>query len=192
MKKFDIVINSCECSEYNDTKTSPDLLRQYADLGGRVFGSHFHYTWTRNLVPQWQGTANWASGQSTTPDLVDMSHADGQALAQWLVAVQASGVPGQITLGQKTPAVSTVTPPTTRWLMSSGNPATTHYLSFKTPVGAMPAEQCGKVVYAGLHVASGTVNASFPTGCSAGLTSDEKALVFLLFDLGQCIPDIDG
>lgn len=47
MKKYDLLINSCECSEHNENKTSPDLLRQYADLGGRVFGSHFHYTWSK-------------------------------------------------------------------------------------------------------------------------------------------------
>jgi hypothetical protein len=186
LKKFDIVINSCECTEFNQNKTSPDLLRQYADLGGRVFGSHFHYTWAKNLIPQWQTTATWSSGIGTTPDLVDTSHPDGQALAQWLVAVGASTTLGQITLGSKTPSASTVNPPTTRWLMSSGSPATTHYLSFKTPVGQPPENQCGKVVYAGLHVASGSVGSTFPSGCNSGLTSDEKALVFLLFDLGSC------
>lgn len=186
MKKFDIVINSCECSEVFTNKMSPDLIRQYADIGGRVFGSHYHYVWTKSLVPQWQSTATWSGGVSSTPDLVDTSHADGQALAQWLVAVGASTTLGQITLSQKIPNASTVAPTTTRWLMSSGTPATTHYLSFKTPVGAMPQDQCGKVVYAGMHVASGSVGTTFPSGCSSGLTADEKALVFLLFDLGSC------
>lgn len=45
-----------------------------------------------------------------------------------------------------------------------------------------------RVVYAGMHISqsTNTVNASFPAGCSAGLESDEKALIFLLFDLGSC------
>jgi hypothetical protein len=30
------------------------------------------------------------------------------------------------------------------------------------------------------------VGSTFPSGCNSGLTSDEKALVFLLFDLGSC------
>jgi hypothetical protein len=39
-------------------------------------------------------------------------------------------------------------------------------------------ERCGKVVHADLHVSeSSTVNASFPAGCSAQLTPDEKALI---------------
>ncbi|NVB83106.1 MAG: carboxypeptidase regulatory-like domain-containing protein [Kofleriaceae bacterium] len=188
MKKFDIILNSCECDVHNENKTSPDLLRQYADLGGRVFGSHFHYTWTRTLIPQWAGTANWQAGSSGTPDLVDMSHPAGQALATWLQTVGASTTLGQVTLSQKTPAVGAVTPPTVRWLYAgaASNP-TTHYLSFQTPVGAEPKDQCGKVVYAGMHVASGTVNASFPSGCNAAFTPDEKALVFLLFDLTACV-----
>jgi len=188
MKKFDMIINTCECDEYNDEKTSPDLLRQYADIGGRVFGSHYQYTWARNLIPQWQSTANWSGGGSyLTPDLVDTSFTDGAAFAQWLLATGASTTAGQITLGVKIPNVSTVNPPTTRWLYSSGSPATTHYLSFLTPVGVPAAQQCGKVVYAGMHVASGYVDTSFPAGCSSSFTPDEMALAFLFFDLSACV-----
>jgi len=189
LKKFDVVINSCECDEHNENKTSPELLRQYADLGGRVFGSHFHYTWSKHLIPAWQGTADWsAHGDPTpTPDLVDMSHPDGQALAQWLVAVGATTMLGKIALNTKTFNALEVTAPTTRWLYSSGAPATSHYLSFQTPVGVPPAAQCGKVVYAGMHVSSGMVDTSFPAKCSTTFTPDEKALVFLLFDLTTCV-----
>jgi hypothetical protein len=188
LKKYDMVINSCECDEHNENKTAPDVLKQYADIGGRVFGSHFQYTWTKNLVPAWQPTANWVAGSNTTPDLVDTSHPDGMALSKWLVAVGASAQPGEVQLGTKTPSVSTVNPPTTRWLYSSGSsPATTHYLSFKTPVGTPMENQCGKVVYAGLHVASGSVGATFPSGCNSALEPDEKMLVYLLFDLGKCV-----
>jgi hypothetical protein len=193
MKKFDLVINSCECDEHNENKTSPepDLLRQYADLGGRVFGSHFHYTWMKNLIPQWQSTAVWNSGSSGTPDLVDTTTPGGMALSQWLVAVGASTVTGQITLGTKTYNASTVTAPTTRWLYASGPaPQTTHYLSFQTPVGVPEAMQCGKVVYAGMHVSSGDVGTSFPSACSTDFTPDEKALVFLMFDLTTCVGSI--
>jgi hypothetical protein len=189
LKKFDMVINSCECSEHNENKTAPDLLRQYADLGGRVFGSHYHYTWARTLIPQWTPTAAWNGGGGfTTPDLVDTSHPDGQAFAKWLTAAGASTTPGQITLGTKTYDVGPTNAPTTRWLYASGTPATTHYLSFKTPVGTPQEMQCGKVVYAGMHVSSSSsVGTTFPSGCSASLTPDEKALIFLLFDLGSCV-----
>jgi hypothetical protein len=187
MKKFDMVINSCECSENNTNKLMPDKLKQYADMGGRVFGSHYHYTWTKNLIPAWLGTAQWSGGSTQTPDLVDTSHPDGSAFSKWLMAVGASTSPGQITLGTKTYDAGPVNAPTTRWLYGSGSPAATHYLSFKTPVGVPMDQQCGKVVYAGMHVSSGSVTAQFPMGCSATFTPDEKALVFLLFDLGSCV-----
>ncbi len=190
MKKYDIVINSCECDEHNENKTAPDLLKQYADLGGRVFGSHYHYTWTKNLVPSWAGTATWAGGSGSTPDLVDMTHAAGMALAQWLVTVQASTVLGQIQLGTKTQDAGPVMTPTTRWLYASGTNPASHYLSFQTPVGVQAGQQCGKVVYAGMHVSSGSVGASFPAACSTTFTPDEKALVFLLFDLTSCVGSI--
>ena len=187
LRKFDLVINSCECDEHNENKTAPDFLRQYADMGGRVFGSHFHYTWTKNLIPQWQGTASWTPSDYATPDLVDTSHPSGQALAQWLVTVGASTTMGQIPLSVKTHNAGPVNPPTVRWLYSSGVSPTTHYMSFQTPVGSAAENQCGKVVYAGMHVSSSSqVNASFPSGCTGTLTPDEKALVFLLFDLQAC------
>lgn len=194
MKKFDVVVNSCECSEQNGGKTAPDLLRQYADIGGRVLGSHFHYTWSKNLIPAWQGLATWSSGPSTTPDLVDMTHPGGQALAQWLIANGGSTTLGQIQLGTKTPNASQINAGATRWLHATptgANPPTTHYMSWNTPVGLMPENQCGKVVYAGMHVSStSTVNGSFPSGCTANLTADEKAFVFLFFDLTTCIGQI--
>ena len=197
LKKFDIVINSCECSENNQNKddstmpgVKPEILRQYADLGGRVFGSHYHYTWTKNLIPEWRGVAQWSGTTSfgtSPPDLIDTSHPDGQAFAKWLTAVGASTVPGQVTLGTKTYDAGPVNAPTTRWLYASGANPASHYLSFKTPVGLPMDQQCGKVVYAGMHVSSGTVGTTFPSACSTTYTPDEKALTFLLFDLGSCV-----
>jgi hypothetical protein len=194
LKKFDMVINSCECNEYSsDTtggneKTAPDVLRQYADLGGRVFGSHYHYTWMKNLVPQWAGTAAYMTSTVTSNKLalVDTSHPDGNSFSKWLTTVGASTTPGQLMLSTTPqPSETTVTAPTTRWLYQD---PFTHYMSFKTPVGAMMEQQCGKVVHAGIHVSeSSTINASFPSGCSSGLTPDEKAMIFLLFDLGSCV-----
>jgi len=189
LSKYDMVINSCECSENNDTKTAPDILRQYADMGGRVFGSHYHYTWMKTLIPAWTPTASWGGQYSSAvPDLVDTSHPDGMAFSKWLQAAGASTSPGQVALGVKTYDAGPVNAPTTRWLYASGTNPTTHYMSFKTPVGVPMEQQCGKVVYAGLHVSStSSVGADFPAGCTGTFTPDEKALAFLLFDLGSCV-----
>lgn len=195
LKKFDMVINSCEGSEYASEKQPvADVLRQYADLGGRVFGSHFHYIWQKSLIQEWKGTANWTSGFTAgEPHNVDTSHADGMVFAQWLLSVGASTTLGQVTLNDAIANVGPVNAPTTRWLYGSGSNPATAYLSFKTPVGAPEQQQCGKVVYAGMHINkfTSTVDSTFPAGCSAGLTPDEKALIFLMFDLGACVDVIN-
>lgn len=188
LKKFDMLINSCECSEYASEKTAPDVLRQYADMGGRVFGSHYHYTWMKDKIPQWMGTAQYqvSTTLSNRTMSVDTSHPDGMAFAQWLDAVGASSGTGQLTVSTTPqPSEKAVVPPTQRWLYQDPY---TLYMSFKTPVGVPQEQQCGKVVHAGIHVSeSSSVNSNFPAGCTSGLTPDEKALVFLLFDLGSCV-----
>ncbi|MGE3456456.1 MAG: carboxypeptidase regulatory-like domain-containing protein, partial [Kofleriaceae bacterium] len=187
LKKFDMVINSCEGNYYLSDKTAPDAMRKYADMGGRVFGSHFHFTWTKNLIPEWKTTASWEPGTYSGPHLVDTSFPKGMALAQWLVATGASTTFGKVYLAETKPVAGDVVPPTSRWLYSQ-SPVTTHYLSFDTPVGVEPQQQCGRVVVAGMHVAhDSTVDATFPGGCGSGLTDDEKAMVFLLFDLQACV-----
>jgi hypothetical protein len=190
LKKFDAVINSCEGNEYAEDKTSPDLMRQYADLGGRVFGSHYHYIWSKTLIPEWQPTATWSTaGSSASPDYVDTSFPRGMALAEWLVNVGASTTLGQVNgITGKTPNVTTVPSTTRRWIYGSGTTPATHYMSFDTPVSAPETQKCGRVVYAGMHISyeNNDVDANFPAGCSTGLESDEKALIFLLFDLGSC------
>jgi hypothetical protein len=193
MSKFDVVVNSCECDEHNENKTNPDLLRQYADMGGRVLGSHYHYTWSKNLIPAWRPAATqWGGGSSGTPDLVDMTHPGGMALATWLQTVGASTTLGQIQLGVKTYDAAGIGPAAQRWLYASGAaPAVTHYLSWNTPIGQPVENQCGKVVYAGMHVSSGgSVGTTFPASCGSSFTPDEKAFAFLLFDLTSCTGQI--
>ncbi len=190
LKKFDVALFSCECDEYNGDKTNPAAVETYLNSGGRLFGSHYHYTWHKNLIAAHAGTAQWGFSTPGTPYKVDTSFPKGKALADWLFGpeVMGSTVLGETTINEPRYDVSGVNAPTTRWIYGG---TTTHYLSFNTPAGKPVKQQCGKAVHAGMHIGSGggTVDASFPAGCTMSLSPQEKVLAFLFFDLSSCIQD---
>lgn len=95
-------------------------------------------------------------------------------------------------------------------LKTNGNPVAnpaSQYFSFYAPIGAPTAQQCGQMVFTDLHV-SGDPNRdqsanlprlAFPLGCTNSATGQpyslreqEKALIFLLFDLTNCLEPTIG
>lgn len=60
--------------------------------------------------------------------------------------------------------------------------------TFNTPVGAAPANQCGRVLYSDFHVYN-SYGGDFPTpDCTVGpLTPQEKILEYMIFDLSNCV-----
>jgi hypothetical protein len=206
LSKYDILMLSCECGEHEETK-SPDAKKALYDFttgGGRVFASHFHYTWADSgelaSTAQWMGSASNPENPPG-PYLVDQSFPKGDALAKWLVNVKASSKLGEIPISQPRENVGSVVSPAQRWVYrATPNPAvpqSTKYLSVNTPVKKPVAEQCGKFVFADMHLYGGDVqdpatalpNDAFPSSCSKELTPEEKALAFLFFDLSSCIQD---
>ncbi len=202
MQVYDMVMLSCECSENNQnkggnaTKPMSSAIFDYANLGGRVFATHYHYTWFKNSVqPPWQALAKWGGGGSggdtydITQTLADGSpFPKGTALANWLVAVNASTVPGKIQLTDVTDALTSVNQPAQSWI--SQGPNAVRYFSFNAPTDADPANQCGRAVYSDLHLMGISAGGqAFPTGCPApgGLSAQQKALEFMFFDLASCL-----
>jgi hypothetical protein len=66
--------------------------------------------------------------------------------------------------------------------------------SFNTPYAAPEAAACGRVAYSGFHVAAESGGGSspfedvlFPAHCDGNLSSQEKVLLYMLFDLGACV-----
>ncbi|MBX3187874.1 MAG: carboxypeptidase regulatory-like domain-containing protein [Labilithrix sp.] len=201
LAKYDMVILSCEGAENNGTKSQParDNLRGYLDAGGRVFASHFHYTWFKNGANPLPLTATWVNnGNDSTANVnVDTSFAKGQAFSEWLQAVGASpGGPGIVPMTELRRNVTTVpgvgmgADVSRRWLYTP-NVEDTKFFSFNTPVGTPADQQCGRGVYTDIHVSSGDLSGgTFPANCTTtGLTPQEKALLFLMMDLASCIQD---
>ncbi|MGZ3420995.1 MAG: carboxypeptidase regulatory-like domain-containing protein [Polyangiales bacterium] len=192
MKQHDIVILSCECSEYPSNKGTDALnaMWAYANAGGRIFASHYHYYWFKSGPPDFQSTATWTGAGTGNPYAIDTTFPKGKAFADWLVNVGASTTPAQIDLNSVKNDVGTVNPKTTlRWIYKE-TPESVKYLSFNTPI-AKPAEsQCGRAVFSDIHVSNETGGGAFPSSCTTtDLTPQEKALEFLFFDLSSCIQD---
>lgn len=192
LKKYDMVMLSCEGGERNETKSAGDKtnLRDYLDTGGRVFATHYHYTWFKNSPqPDWQQTADWGSGAgSDGVHDVDMSFPKGAAFAEWLLAVNASSTLGKIQLTEIRDSLKGVRAPAQSWIQKDAN--NVRYFTFNTPTAAPPEEQCGRAVMSDLHVAGMSAGGQqFPAGCPApgGLSAQQKALEFLFYDLSGCV-----
>jgi hypothetical protein len=194
---YDVTILSCEGSE--TTGMVQQALFDYAALGGRVFASHFHYSWF-NTGPFAAGNlATWTTGGNSigivNADIIT-TFPKGQALKQWLGTVGALNG-GQLTIidAKHNSNVSASNTSSQSWIEASGVSAT-EYFTFNTPLAVTPDKQCGRVVFSDLHVgaASGDYligGKNAPSGCSGGdLSAQEKALEFMLFDLSSCVtPD---
>ncbi len=194
LKKYDIVILSCEGSEYGTTKppVATTAVHDYAGLGGRVFASHYHYYWFKHGPADFQSAATWAGGGISSIYDIDMSFPKGKAFGEWLVAVGASTTLGQIGLNAVKNDVGIINPKvSSRWVYKKAAPESVKYLSFATPIGKAAEAQCGRAVFSDIHISNASGGGTFPGSCKPGdFSAQEKALEFLLFDLSSCVqPD---
>ena len=103
---YDLIVNACECSEAQVEKpqSSIDNLVAYANAGGRLFNTHYHYSWidpSRSHPnggasnPRWQfdgprSSAKPHGAESPIVGDVDTTFPKGNAFASWLLGVGAS------------------------------------------------------------------------------------------------------
>jgi hypothetical protein len=205
LNNYDMVMFPCQGAEYSQTSTNQSNLISYANIGGRVFATHFSYVWLYNDAP-FSGVADWDVNQSdpsATSATINTSFTGGMNLAQWLQKTGATTTLGQVTgLTEVRHDVNTLISPTQSWLnineSSIGSP--TMQLTFNTPVGATAANQCGRVLFNDYHVedpsyiASGSTNGyTFPTECQSAtttMTAQEKMLEYGLFDLSTFVTPV--
>ncbi len=196
LSKYDITFLSCECGQELATKNdaSRAAMKNYLESGGRLFATHFHYTWFTLNSTEFLTMAKWEQVVTDNPYTIDTSFPKGQVFANWMQNVSSIVNGDQITLSSVRHSVSTVDPvDTTRWVYKPAEGSTKEsvkYFTFNTPIGAPPSEHCGRGVFTDIHISEDTV-ANVPGDCATGpLTDQEKALVFLIFDLSACIqPD---
>ncbi len=210
MMRYDIVLMACEGdSGQSEGRTAAQYqaVRGYGDMGGRVFGSHYHTNWVRSEDGEpnagYPMVAKFSSGEGTLPDgflsNVDTSFPKGAALRDWLVNVGATPTPGQLAVnGTKHLVDATVPGVSQQWLYGLDTAKKTNavqYFSFTTPVGQ---KECGRMIFSDVHVSQGGGDLAavpFPTRCGpAGgeLSPQEKALEFMLFDISSCVQKDDA
>ncbi len=189
----------CEGGAYTRTSTELHNLVSFANSGGRVYASHYAYSWmdtatTFSTVAKWTGT----STGSFTSELgeVDPTFSGGATLTQWLTETGASApaTPGQITLSTVRQTQTGVVAPTQSWLKVIGTTGAienaTMQFVWDTPVVTnTTTNQCGRVLFNEYHVENPTIGnheVIFPAECpGAGtpMTPQEKLLEYSLFEL---------
>jgi hypothetical protein len=198
-ENYDIVMLSCECSTQPTTKNGHRVkMRDYLDVGGRVFGTHYHYNWMQGDAPaDLQSVATFGSeyfDNGTVTADIDTSFPKGGALADWMLFVMGSTVHGRLPVTEIRANTASLSAAAQRWIYwnTSGADRTVNF-SFNAPINAPEEEQCGRKVFSDMHVSGTAGNAygSFPSACNDNaLTPQEKVLIFMLFDLSACInPD---
>ena len=197
LNQYDVLMLPCEGNTYPTAKTSQEYtnLVQFANLGGRVYSSHYSYQWMINNPP-FNSVASW-TGKSVTPTpdpgtaTVDTSFTAGQTLATWLQNVGASTSPGQIALNTLRIDQNGVIAPTQSWLTLNNSNYSNPVMQFvwDTPIAPVgqTVNQCGRVLFNEYHVETSTGSGGeiFPRECntSVAMTPQEKLLEYMLFEL---------
>jgi hypothetical protein len=212
LAKYDLVLHSCDGSGYDPKAVPPQApnipksmagrmaLQKYADMGGRVFASHWHAYWFEQGTPAFQSIGTFFH-RDGLPNLynatIDQSFPKGKVFAQWMMNVGGSTTLGIVPIVQDASNrlidAATGMNVSQRWIYASTyDPASVLFLSATTPV---PGGTCGRVVITDLHVSAGgnaldtdKPKMPFPTGClTKDLSAREKALEFMLFDIASCV-----
>lgn len=135
---YDMTILACQGAAYTQAAAAQAALRNYAASGGRVFTTHYSYTWlTKNdantamkgVADNWSEVAKWKADEAdrafTAVGHIDLlSNPKGNAFQGWLEAVNAS-VPGSgttdvVVIRHDSDSISSVPGQTQQWLYRDG------------------------------------------------------------------------
>jgi hypothetical protein len=206
LNRYDMVILPCDCgNEYNngDPTTRANLVN-YANVGGRIFASHWGEEWVARVgevSPPFPNTATFNGVGVGTPitAYIDTTFPTGNVFTQWMQGVGAgtaantfqltslgSTVQSRGTLGASQRYVYGYTSAA----VPRAAPDLAFNYTFETPLAAGP--KFGRVMFTDMHLSNDSVDyggSDFPEVCrdpGTALSAQEKAAEFLLFDLGGC------
>lgn len=190
MKKYSVIMLPCEGAENNHNADALNL-QAYADAGGRVFTTHYSYSWlatpnpkgTASNLTDFYGTADWSrldvnDYNKPTLSLIDTSFPKGAAFAQWLQNIGATTTLGQMNINDPRHDARSAYGASQRWMYSwhsgyakTNPPDMLLAMTFNTPVKAAAAMQCGRVVYSDFHVSADALVGGCKTNADCGISS---------------------
>jgi hypothetical protein len=202
--------------------TALAAMESYINYGGKVFASHWHNVWMSAGSPAMRSIATFGFPPgivypSATVDInlqtpAGLAFDKGNALADWMVAAGGSPSPpgrGHFLVSAARGTVNSLNTALAQRYVTMVEPmqgrTIEQYFSFFAPIGAAAKDQCGRMVFTDMHVSGNDANMPdpnldlsrptlpFPTGCvTSDLSAQEKALLFLLFDLSGCVQPVIG
>src|SRR5262249_27463783 len=174
-------------------------VQDYANMGGRVFLSHWHNYWMRNAPAPWPSIATFlAYPKDNEPGsvdaLVNTAFERGPAFKTWLGNVMALNPDGTLPITEaKNTCTGVDTNKAENWVyLGPDKDKNIQNLQFTTPNDKDPTDRCGKVVFSDMHVSgqghSDPGTPGYPDQCDTGdLSPQEKALAFMFFDIASCV-----
>jgi hypothetical protein len=187
---FDLVLLGSETDQNSAEKPGAALtaLHDYVAGGGRVLVQHFQNYFLSAGPSDLSSLATYDAKPDPPAPLeivVDESSARGKALADSLLAAAPQAPRGQLSSSRPRRSVQDLQSPAVRLLYSDA-PASVQAFSVDLP---SDGEACGRLTETEILTGSPDTIANFPSGCtSRALTSEERALGYLIFDLGSCLP----
>ena len=191
LSKYDVVLLPCEASP-NDadkgdnaqTAQGKQNIENYVNIGGRLFVTHYSYTWLETAPPPFPTVATWEHKEGDRSDKdganptfnakIDDSFPKGAAFKSWLVNVGASTTPGVLPIiDWRHDMAKENAPPSQRWIYGDTHTAWTdqakadaggagnvvQHITFNAPLDAGvddagESQACGKVVFSDFHVSA--------------------------------------
>ncbi len=220
LAKYDVVMLPCEGSLYDQSSGTANIVK-YLDAGGRVFTTHWSYSWWQYdnspfipRVGQWEPRAlgDKYDDANGIMGILNTNFPKGKDFADWLTAAAVDSSPhGQLNIIQGRHNIHQAGQDAQDWInydfgtMLGG--AGLMHMTFNTPLDApidpdtKQPQYCGRAVYSDFHVTAKALNhtppdngptGTFPDDCVTDkLTDQEKALAFMLFDLSSCVQSDD-
>ena len=217
VKKYDMLLLSCEGDTYATEKSAAahQAMLDYINMGGKVFASHWNNIWISGAPAPLNSIATFstvnAGFEYKTPITASIypTTTKSNALADWLMNAGGSTTRGTLSIVNARDSLLTIDKTKTERFVYYNDTARSkvaeQYFSFYAPIGAPMASQCGRMVFTDMHSSGNdamnidpnldlsAANKPFPSGCvTTALTAQEKALLFLLFDLSNCVQPVIG